>query len=184
MVNCDEHGVRYGIISANSLHPDVVHDLCYGSQAKDLSYEAAREDATNEAEKAAEAVEEDVKIAVAERDYALLSNDNFMEKEVDAAYERLGFDGREDFIEHHVEREMEHLQIEEPIYAGTLDDVRYRATWIGGALNFWVFYSPYKSRFQQCSPVVPNAANLDHPDEDGAMGYDVPTEWRWNDESN
>ncbi len=36
-----ETGIRYGYISANSLHPDVVDTLCYGTQAVDKSYEAA-----------------------------------------------------------------------------------------------------------------------------------------------
>lgn len=184
MVNCDENGVRYGIISAHSLHPDVVFNLCYGSQARDVSYEAAEEEAKAQAEREADNIEEEVRIAAAERDYALLTSDSLMEKEVEAAYERLGFDGREDYVEATVSRLIDDFQCEEPVYAGTLDDVKYRTTWLGGACLVWVFYSPHKGHFRGCSPCVPHAADLDNPDEYGVEGYDVPTDWRYSNESN
>ena len=37
-------GIAYGLISSNALHPDVVDALMYGTQAKDLSYEAWLDD--------------------------------------------------------------------------------------------------------------------------------------------
>jgi hypothetical protein len=37
-------GVRFGYIHADALHPEVVDALLYGSQAKNLSYEQAREE--------------------------------------------------------------------------------------------------------------------------------------------
>ena len=44
-------GVRFGVIAVNSLDPDVVHELFYGPDAKDLSYEEAYAEAKSEAEK-------------------------------------------------------------------------------------------------------------------------------------
>lgn len=67
---------------------------------------------------------------------------------------------------------------EEPIHAGTLDGVTYRTSWCGGALHVWVLYSPISGRYALCSPCVPNAGNLDRPDEDGELTYDVPEYWR------
>lgn len=68
---------------------------------------------------------------------------------------------------------------DEPIIEGELDGVKYRTSWLGGALNFWIFESPHVGHFQQCSPCVPGAANLDQPCEDGIKGYDVPAGWRY-----
>lgn len=67
---------------------------------------------------------------------------------------------------------------EEPNISGTLEGVDYAASWLGGALHFWVFHSERESTFRQCSPCVPGAADLDNPDSDGIVGYDVPQEWR------
>lgn len=69
----------------------------------------------------------------------------------------------------------------EPIIEGEIDGVKYRTSWLGGALHFWIFESPHVGHFQQCSPCVPGAANLDQPCEDGIKGYDVPADWRYPD---
>ena len=67
---------------------------------------------------------------------------------------------------------------DEPIHEGEYEGVRYRTSWLGGALNVWIFESPETGHYAECSPCVPGAGNLDYPDLDGVVCYDVPKEWR------
>ena len=76
LVNCDETGIRYGCIYLNSLDPDTASWLW--DAAENLSEAQAYEELKAEIERAAENIEEEVRIAVAERDYAMLSNDRYM----------------------------------------------------------------------------------------------------------
>ena len=73
---------------------------------------------------------------------------------------------------------MDHVYIEEPIIEFEYEGVKGRTSWLGGALNLWIFESPYTNTFALCSPCVPNVCNLDQPDPDGCVGYDVPPHWR------
>ena len=58
-----------------------------------------------------------------------------------------------------------------------------RTSWLGGALHVWIFSSPHTGMFEECSPCVPNAGNLDRPKFDGVLAYDVPAKWRVSDDS-
>lgn len=69
----------------------------------------------------------------------------------------------------------------EPIIEGELEGVKYRTSWLGGALHFWIFESPHVGYFEECSICVPGAANLDQAFLGGIRGYDVPTDWRYPD---
>lgn len=66
----------------------------------------------------------------------------------------------------------------EPIIHGEYEGVTYQTSWLGGALNFFIFQSPHiTDQARMASPCVPNAAILDTLD--GTItGYDVPSEWR------
>ena len=64
---------------------------------------------------------------------------------------------------------------------GVLDGVHYRASWLGGALNFWAFDSPHVTdSARMASPCVPNAGILDTLDG-SVTAYDVPAHWRRSD---
>ena len=139
-----ETGIRYGIISANSLHPDVIDNLCYGAQATDVRYEEACAD-----------LEAAIRHAVSD----FLSNRQIQHLIAEAI----------EMFEH---------ECDEPIHEGKYEGVEYRTTWLGGALHVWIFESPVVGNYQQCSPCVPGAGNLDCPDLDGVVCYDVPKEWR------
>jgi hypothetical protein len=66
----------------------------------------------------------------------------------------------------------------ESIISGEHDGVVYQSSWMGGALNFWIFYSPHiTNKARLASPCVPNAAILDTLDGE-EEGYDVPADWR------
>lgn len=78
-------------------------------------------------------------------------------------------------------------QCDEPIVEGTYEGVKYRSSWLGGALHFFIFESPHVGYFMPCSPCVPGAADLQtkaDPNNLGQVitsvqGYDVPPDWRW-----
>lgn len=142
-------GVPYGYISANALDQDVVQELLYGVGADDLT--------------ALEREEQAVKDAANE------------------AYERgldYGTDDYEDYIERAVSEAMEDFQCEEPLIHGNYDGVEYHTSWLGGALNFFIFFSPVTTdKARAASPCVPGAAILDTLDG-STFGYDVPADWR------
>lgn len=68
---------------------------------------------------------------------------------------------------------------------GEIEGVKVRVTEIGGAYHLWVFESPHTGYYAPCSPVCPGAGDLDSPigeDEEpefnGVLTYDVPPSWR------
>lgn len=173
-----ETGIRYGYISAQSIHPVVLDTIMY-SVGKDLTYEAAKLEAKAEVEREADQIEEEARIAIAERGgYTDREAEDALEEEIELAYNRLGYDDQEDFIDSKLSRAMDHIYIEEPIIEFEYKGVKGRTSWLGGALNLWIFESPHTNTFALCSPCVPNACNLDQPEPDGYVGYDVPPHWR------
>ena len=66
---------------------------------------------------------------------------------------------------------------------GICEGVHFASSWLGGALNFFIFESPcITGKARRASPCVPNAGILDTLD--GAVeSYDVPADWRYNEES-
>ena len=142
-------GVPYGYISARALAPDLVDDLMYGAHTRDLSFEEGLAAATNDAE-----------IAASELGFAHGSPD------------------WENFVDARVEAAMDEFYSDEPIISGCKDGVEYQSSWLGGALNFWIFKSPLTTdKARRASPCVPGAAILDALDG-SEFGYDVPADWR------
>lgn len=107
-----ETGIRYGCVYLNSLDPDTAQWLW--DDAENLSEEEAYAELKSEIERDAENIEEEVRIAIAERDYAMLSNDRYMEDEVEAAYNRLGYDDRDDYIDTRLEIESQTSRSKNP----------------------------------------------------------------------
>lgn len=175
LVNCDETGIRYGCVYLNSLDYETAQWLW--DDAENLSEAEAYAELKSEIERDAESIEEEVRIAAAERDYAMLSNDRYMEDEVEAAYNRLGYDDRDDYIDTRLEREFERIEIDEPILAGACEGVRYEISWLGGAPLLWVLESPIISKAKLCSPCCPNAGDLNNLDDDGYECYGIPADW-------
>lgn len=175
-----ETSIRYGVISGNSLDPDVFQELFYGSQARDLTYEAVLRDLKVEAEVEADAYEEEVKVAIAEEDYGLLSNDRYVDRRIEQMWETRGYDSAEDYVEQSVENRAANIHIEEPEIEGEYEGVKYRISWLGGSALLWCLESPHTGLFDLCSPCVPNACSLESPDPDGYEGYTVPDNWRYD----
>ena len=133
-------GIRYGIISANSLDGELVQDLLY-YEGEDLSWKEA---------------EEEIKIAMREEGVTEEDWDRTLDDRLSDVY------------------------IDEPIVEGECEGVKYRTSWLGGALHFWIFESPRIGLYSECSPCCPNAGDLDSPNDDGVECYDVPEGWREN----
>lgn len=145
-----ETKIPYGYISANALDPEIVERLLFGAQARDLSFEEFREEQTRE-----------VEIEASERGPAYGAQD------------------WDDWCERELERRLEvYEEPDEPITEGQYEGVTYVTSWLGGALNFWIFESPVTTdKARRASPCVPGAAILDVLDG-SEYGYDVPADWR------
>lgn len=149
-------GVQYGYISANALDSEVVNALMYET-GTDLSYREALVNLANRLS---------------------LQVDHFKYEQHKEAEEWLA-NNHDDIFD----RWMQEYEDSEPIVKGTYEGVEYLSSWLGGALNFFILYSPYiTERARQASPCVPNAAILDTLDGN-VRGYNVPNNWRYNDET-
>ena len=172
-----DSGIRYGYIRGDSIDPDQLHHLLYESGAKDLTYNETAADLRRKFEVEAEEVDDRISVQLAEIDPNMYGPDReaLREKLTHEVWVRKGFKDVEDFVSRHVDREMEYVEIDEPIIEGTNDGVSWRTSWLGGALNLFIFHSPVIVRCSLCSPCVPNAGNLD------SLGdyetYGVPLDW-------
>ncbi len=171
-------GVRYTVYSSHSIHPMILDELWY-VHGTDLSYQDAREELLKEIESKADAIEEESRIKLMEVGGWTFESEfqAHLERDIEAAYEGLGYRDREDYIQTCMERESEYIEIDEPVIEGECQGIKYRISWLGGAPLLWVFESPFKQFFDLCSPCVPNACNGDNPNPDGYEGYAVDPEW-------
>ena len=145
-----ETDIRYGYISAQSLHPDVIDEL--QQRGVDLHYEEAKSDFLSQ-----------LRHLLEDNAICTWSINGIIEAASDAWGDAFYDD--------------------EPVHEGEYESVHYRTSWMGGALHVWVFESPIAKKYQECSPcVLLGAGNLDCPDPDGVLTYDVPAEWRVNDD--
>lgn len=148
-----ETGVAFGVIAADRLNDDIVEQLLYGRHAVNISYETAKSAYINGARFDFECEQKEDQ------------HDADEEFDEDAALERFT-DG---------------YQNDEPIIEGTKDGVKYRSSWIGGAMHFYIVESPVTGWYQPCSPCCPGAGDL-HTIEglnSSSETYDVPNNWRW-----
>lgn len=142
-------GIPYGYISANHLDQEVVNKLLWGV------------DTVNHTER---------EIVI---DFAV--NEGFEP----CGDQESDYYGAMEWLEEHVEHWDDEVPVaEECIVTGTYEGVGYQSSWLGGALNFWIFESPVTTRKgRAASPCVPGACILDTLDGD-EYGYDVPADWR------
>lgn len=162
-------GVRYGVISTNSLDLDLVNDLFYNPEAEDVTYNEAYEEARKEAESRWDEAFEEARIAAEETDPNMTGEERerFVEKHMVEAgicwthwTQKIWFD-RDDYVERELERFSDCCQIDEPEIVGELDGVKYRISYLGGAALLWVIEGPVGYAKRLCSPCVPNAGDLD-----------------------
>lgn len=143
-----ETGIRYGIISANSLDPEVVHEI--QSLGVDRYHEARVEEL---------------------RDAVRHACKDYVRSDEIASVVDLAVENMDDFMD---DEPIHSFEIDCPGYGPVIG----QTTWLGGALMIWVFKSPFHAAFDLCSPCVPNCGNLDSRNPDGYQCYDVPNDWR------
>lgn len=141
-------GIRYGIIAANSLDPEIIDKI--QRTGVDRYHEACIEELRDAVRHAC-------------KDYVRSSE---IEEVADLAVENM-----DDFMD---EEPTHSFEIECPGYGS----VRGQTTWLGGALMVWIFKSPFQEACDLCSPCVPGCGNLDSRNPDGYQCYDVPNDWR------
>jgi hypothetical protein len=90
---------------------------------------------------------------------------------------RRGQEAEEEFDE---DKFSEEYEAYEPTIAGECDGVKYQTSWLGGALNFFIFFSPVTGSYAACSPCVPGAGNLNQRGS-SVTCYDVPRDWMRDD---
>ena len=146
-----ETEVRYGIISAQSLHDDVIQEI--QSSGRDIHWEEAIAEIKAEA------------------------HTQYADGTLEACDDETNL---EDIIEDRIVNMGDKFFDEEPVHEFEIDGVKGRTTWLGGAMLVWVFFSPYTTYRKLCSPCVPNCGDLDSPVDwlAGNLMYDVPPGWR------
>lgn len=184
-----ETGIRYGVISAQSLDPDLLDELFHGNGAVDLSYQEAYNEAKAEAQRNYASLLEEAAISAAES--GADREPGFDQED----YEEKWFEFKdiehdpEIFVERELERFSDMCQIDEPTYEGEYEGVKYRLSTLGGAYLLWVFEGPLGLGNRLCSPCVPNAVDLDggfaldtefeegYIPDSGYSCYCVPRDW-------
>lgn len=162
-----ETGIPFGYIRADYLDSDVMNDL--QMNGTDVYYEDALKDAKGEvvrewvAKIVATGVLELIEVTFDEDDLTQM-----VEKHVEAEWD--GSDWETRFHDSY--------NPDEPIHEGEKDGVKYRTSWLGGALNVWIFESPFTTDCaREASLCVPHACNLDQDGEGSYPGYTVPDAW-------
>ena len=69
------------------------------------------------------------------------------------------------------------IEVEEEEFELEKDGMKLGLSYLGGAALVWVFESPHTTECRECSPCVPNAGDLDSPDEHGFTAYTLPKDW-------
>jgi hypothetical protein len=174
-------GIAYGYISANALDPDIVNDLQMSGD--DVYFKDVLEEAQRELAREPDIQKE--ALADAERSAFSDEDDEF---DTTLAYIKANWEGSQ------WEQEFnDSYQPDEPIHEGVKYvnagyptascAVKYRTSWLGGALNVFITESPYITETAvECSLCVPGAGNLDQVGEGSYRCYDVPPEWRWKED--
>lgn len=176
-----ETGIRYGCIYLNSLDPYVAEELW--TRGTNLSEKEAYIELGNEIERDADNIEEEVRVAIAECDPSLVGDEDWFERRCEDAWNAAGYDSREDYIDCRLERESEHIQIEEPTIEGEYEGVTYEISHLGGAALLFCIRSCFTITANLCSPCVPGAVSIDSPSANGYEGYTVPPEWMLDEET-
>ena len=150
-----ETGIRYGIIRADNLEPEIIETIQH--QGENLAEAAALAQ-----------IRLEVNREIANGD---LSEDDF-DDEVDRRIEEWCEGAGSEEVHSYTEGE-----------PGSPDRLEVQTTWLGGALHVFCFRSPRLTTVRLCSPCVPNCGDLDSLDPNGYDCYDVPPDWRRESES-
>ena len=150
-----ETGIRYGVISGNSLDHEVLNGL--HDEADYIVFSQYRFDA--------------IKRFANDHEFDYLADVSF--DELDEKLQNEYDDEYSEFVED-VTNEYESV---EPVASFEYEGVEVVFEWLGGAPLVYITKSDVTTHANLCSPCVPNAGNLDSKDPDGYECYDAPTDW-------
>lgn len=175
-----ETGIRYGYIACDSLNQDLVHNLFYGPQAKDLGYEVAYADAKVEAQREYANLIEEADISAADSG-ADRQGDFDRERSQEMWFEFKGHEyDEETFVNGKLEWFSDLFENNEPTIEGEYKGVKYRVSWLGGAANLFIFEGPIVRARSLCSPCVPGAIDLNSKFIYAGLSYDDSVEARYS----
>lgn len=175
-----ETGTRYGYIACNSLNQDLVQELFYGSQAKNLDYEEAYADAKAEAQREWANLLEEAAISAAESGEDRQA-DFDRERSEEMWFEHFGHEHDEEtFIEGRLEGFSDCWEDNEPTIEGEYKGVKYLVSWLGGAANLFILEGPIVRARRLCSPCVPGAIDLNSKFIYAGLSYDDSVEARYS----
>ena len=170
-------GIRFGVVSGNSLDPDVLNELFYGAEAVNVSFNEAYAEAKRAFEAEFDDLMEEAKIAAAEVDYHM--SDDERERFVERWFEERDItDDKDYYVEMKLDQWNERYECDEPTIEGEYEGVKYTILWLGGAPLVYVAEGPMTYVSSLCSPCCPGAADLDSGfDPHGFLCYSVPQDW-------
>lgn len=163
-------GIRYGVISMNSLDPDMLGDF---DALPNPLIAAAHADYAREQLQALAAKNE-----ITADDLDLDDPTMALSEAIAALEDQAAIDALEAVDLRAYEHFFFGVDSDLDGCEGEIDGVHVRVFELGGALHLFVFSSPHTDHFAFCSPCIPGAGNLDSPDPSGPLTYDVPPDWR------
>lgn len=176
MPNHDSNGIAFGVISGNSLDPDVLADLTSETNTiKNITYAEAYADAMREFEREWDDIRSS---ALSQCPAAEFKSSEYRDDAIELKMEEIAGGSYEDFIDNKTNEFNENYQADEEVYEGEHEGVKFRVSWLGGAIIVFVMESPVTTWARPCSPCVLGAVSLDSLDPDGVECYDVPLVWR------
>ena len=145
-----ETGIHYGVISGNSLDPDLLFDLYM--KAENIQMDEALIEYLCQL------------LSDNEIDYSDLSE---VQPLIDCC-EANDLDVDLDYF-------ADCFEAYEPSGSFVHDGINVTFSWLGGAPIVFVMASPYTTKAALCSPCCPNAGDLDNLDHDGCLLYTSPS---------
>jgi hypothetical protein len=167
-----ESGIRYGVISANNV-PWLEEKIFNNGES--ISYREAVKELRSRIERFIDEPESLREILLHDYYLTTYSVDDVLQliAEYDQdEYTEETIDGVMDLILEEI-----NLEFDEEIREYHTDEEHYIMDWLGGAQMIWALKSPVLTKVNLCSPCVPNAGNLEDPNEEGYECYAVEPDY-------
>lgn len=152
-----ETGIRYGMISCNSVSPWAMDDVYQNGD--DIDFEEFKDTLKDELESAIRGVLEERGLV---SEYRKMNDPEELAESIVNDLEWDNYEGTGDCT---------HYAYEDGDGADKL------VVQTSSHNEMWVFKSPFYTRAQFCSPCVPGAGNLDTPCDAGPKTYCLPPDW-------
>ncbi|WNA15647.1 hypothetical protein XaC1_4 [Xanthomonas phage XaC1] len=150
-------GISYGVINANVIDGDVLHNISFGSNSIDITMLSLRIDHAQS--------QEDINFVLPV--ISLSESANRFYNRVQEALDATSIDWDSFYTEHE--------EINSDVYSAIVDGCEVLYSTDSNTIT--VIDSPYTDKFARCSPCYPGAGDLNTRDNDGINTYTVPSDW-------